>query len=100
MAQGVTTASYKYPRTSRNKTSFVDTHQPKIDQINYFSNRHETAISYLLKIGGCRLEEVELWVGEVGIANQTMIALLQEIWEVLLKKEHNHFSQLNTLPVP
>ena len=32
------------------------------------------------------LEEVELWVGEVGIANQTMIALLQEIWEVLLKK--------------
>lgn len=46
------------------------------------------------------LEEVELWVWEVGIANQTMIALLQEIWEVLLKKEHNHFSQLNTLPVP
>lgn len=45
-----------------------------------------TAISYLLKIGGRGLEEVELWVGEAGIANQTMIALLQEIWEVLLKK--------------
>ena len=46
----------------------------------------KTAISYLLKIGGCGLEEVELWVGEVGIAKQTMIALLQEIWEVQLKK--------------
>ena len=58
MFQEKTTALYECPRTSSNKSSFVD-----IDQ---------KAISYLLKMGDT--------------ANQTVIDSSKEIWKVLLKK--------------
>ena len=45
VVQGGTTASYQCPRTSSNKTSFVDIQQVRINHINSLPNRQKTAIS-------------------------------------------------------
>ena len=72
MFQEKTTALYECPRTSSNKSSFVDIDQVRINQINSHPHRQQKAISYLLKMGDT--------------ANQTVIDSSKEIWKVLLKK--------------
>ena len=99
MVQGVTTASYQYPRTSRNKTSFVDTHQSRINQINYFSNRHHSNFLSTENRGS--------WVGGGGAlggggwhCKPNNDSFITRDLGSFVEKEHNHFSQPNTLPDP
>ena len=100
MVQGVATASYQYPRTSRNKSRFVDTHQSRIDQINYFSNRHQNSNflsteNRVLRVGGGGALGGGGWHCKTN--NDSFIT--RDLGS-LVEKEHNHFSQPNTFPVP
>ena len=72
VVQGGTTASCQCPGTSSYKTSFVDFHQVRINQIDSLPNRQQNSNFPSTENGGT--------------TNQTMIALSKEMWEVLLKK--------------
>ena len=70
--QGGATVSYQCPGTSSNKTSFVDIQEVRINQINSLPNRQQSSNFLSIENGDT--------------TNQTMIALLKEIWKLLLKK--------------
>ena len=50
--QGGTTASYQCPRTSSNKTNFVDIHRVRINQINSCPNREQNSNFVSIENGG------------------------------------------------
>ena len=52
VVQGGTTALYQCRGTSNNKTSFVDIHQVRINQINSLPNRHKNSNFLSIENGG------------------------------------------------
>ena len=78
--QGGTAASYQCPRTSSNKTNFVDIHQVRINQINILQNRQPN--SNFLSM-------------ENGIHNKpNNDSFINRDLGSFVGKEHNYFSQI------
>ena len=82
MVQGGTTPSYQFPRTSSNKTSFVDIHQVRISQINLLPNRQQNS-NFLSIENGRRVH-----------SKPDNDSFIKRDLESFVEKEHNYFSQI------